>query len=313
MPGRHESDEYAGGHGRSHGEQQDRHVDGHGDLKAFRYADRSPTRRKESPQRSSSAIRQQHAEGAPTRGQQQRLRQQLAKEPQASSPQRHTYCHLTLPRRAAGQQQARDVDAGDDQQHADRRHRPRERAPEAVAEIGGVHRDAGGCRHCLDLDFAESGILDAFRKAFQARPIQHPDFGGRLVQRDSRLESPEDRDGQRPVAQATWMLQQGLRGQRQPHRRLHTELQPEESPRRHADDPRRHAIDQERRPDSPRVEVEPPLPVRPADDRDGAFGCSHPRVLRTDQPSDRRPDAKDIEEISTHVHARHDFRGKRIV
>jgi hypothetical protein len=67
------------------------------------------------------------------------------------------------------------------------------------------------------------------------------------------------------------MLQQGFRRQRQPHRRLYTELQPEESLRRHADDPRRHAIDQE-----------------------------------------RRSDTKDIEEISTHVHGLHDFRGKRI-
>ena len=37
MPGRHESDEYAGGHRRSHGEQQDTHVNVHDDLKAFRY------------------------------------------------------------------------------------------------------------------------------------------------------------------------------------------------------------------------------------------------------------------------------------
>jgi hypothetical protein len=109
------------------------------------------------------------------------------------------------------------------------------------------------------------------------------------------------------------MLQQRFSGDRQPYRRLDAELQPEESARRHADDPRRHAIDQQRRPEDPRVEVEPALPVRPTDDRDGAFERSRLGVLRTDQPSDRRPNAKDIEEISTHVHARHDFRGKRIV
>ena len=110
---------------------------------------RAPRGRSRSRTRSASGRRSSRgrtANGRPTRrsdarraaehGQQQRLGEQLSEQPGAAGADRRANRQLALPRRAAREQHARDVGAGNQQHEADRREQPRARGLDVAVEHG---------------------------------------------------------------------------------------------------------------------------------------------------------------------------------
>ena len=81
-------------------------------------------------------VSQRHSQRAAGRGQQHALRQQLAHDAQPAAANCETDRHLALARGGFGEQQVRDVRAGDQQHKGDHAHQDRERLREVLAQIG---------------------------------------------------------------------------------------------------------------------------------------------------------------------------------
>ena len=67
-------------------------------------------------------VRERHSGGAAGGGEERTLRQELAHDPPARGSQRKADRYLLLSRARPDDQQAREIGAGDEQHHADRRH-----------------------------------------------------------------------------------------------------------------------------------------------------------------------------------------------
>ena len=80
-------------------------------------------------------VRDRHSGGAAGGGEERTLRQELAHDPPARGSERQPDRYLLLSRARANDQQAREIGAGDEQNHAHRRHQNLKRQRELPAEL----------------------------------------------------------------------------------------------------------------------------------------------------------------------------------
>ncbi len=102
---------------------------------------------------------------------------------EAAGAERNAYRHLLLPRGAAREQQAADVDARQQQHTADDRHQQQQRPAELLMQR---RRESGARRRDIDYDLKPLRI--SLCKGLDSGPIQHLHFSPRLFDRHARLE-----------------------------------------------------------------------------------------------------------------------------
>ena len=105
------------------------------------------------------------------------------------------------------------------------------------------------------------------------------------------------------VAQVARFLNHRLYGHRQPERRIHAELQSEETTRRHADNGGGYTVHDQGLAQYSGIAIEAVLPVRPADH--GRCGTRRSELVfgRTNQTPNRRMHTERFEEVRGHEHA----------
>jgi hypothetical protein len=267
-------------------------------------------RRDERRHQRQRGVRDEHARGAAQDREQARLGHELCDQVPAPGAERAAHRDLGGAVGAAGEQQVRDVGAGD--QH----HQPRDREQEGERRARRAAQHALSATAVLDPDLA---LEEARARRCAHRVLQRqldvredgPEGGAhgraRLLGRDPGAQPREQED---PVAQPVLELRAraeadvDVGGHRHRHEdaRPHAEGRAVEAPRCHADDRHRPVVDQQASTDDRGIGAVMRDPVRVAQHRHGA-GARRPIVGGAEQSAvcGREPQHREVR--SGHEHA----------
>ncbi len=239
---------------------------------------------------------------AAQRCQREALRHELPHQPAATGTERQSQHHLGSPRRAAREQQVREVGAGDEQQDADGGHESRQRRRELPALCRGAATAGPNLQTLIE------ELLPAIAR--RGRAIERLQVGLQyaiglrlgLSGRDAWRQPREDMEPHRLV---WWRLAQPVVAGN--HARLQTQRYPgirllavgfaDEAGRRDADDRQRRLSNRQGLAEHVRASAEAPLPIGMADHHFAGIGAID---IGGKDPAKRGPAAQHLEEGAGH-------------
>ena len=115
--------------------------------------------------------REEQAESAADQREHQALGQELAQEAGAAGADRGAQRHLALARRGAGEQQARDVGAGDQQHEGDRAEQHHDRGPDRADHVIAVGDDVDAEALLVGIALLDRGV-DAAELGLRLRELR---------------------------------------------------------------------------------------------------------------------------------------------
>ena len=286
--------ESEGRHGR-HRRRESEHPVVEREVQENRAAGR-PGDRRESVQQTKRAIRQREPDASAGDGQKRALDEQQPDDAAPAGPEGQTRGELALPRAGAGEQEARDIRAGDEQHDGHDRHLHQHERPDETREqrMGA----AGAAEH-------EASIRIALRILLEHSPRQESKLGRRGIPRDLRFQSAGQHDARR-VATGALGLADASKPGRQPDIGIDTGKRADEPPRRDAHDRECRVVDGQGPTDDGRIGAEVTAPEPIAHDDDG--GRVGPIFERTEIAAQARRHAQQRE-----VPGGHELRGGRLL
>ena len=286
LPGGHETEHEAGGQGHQKGEEKHPGVGGAAQA-AARLLERQG-----SEQSVADPRREQKAESAAQTGEEKALDQELAHDVAAPGAEGQAHRDLAFARSGSGQQQVRDVGAGDEQDESDHPRENEERGRELLPQ----RREAAKAREHLELlgqeaiakargrvgHLAELVLVDLTVEHLQARRRLHPRHAG--LEPGHHVQPHEA-----PILELVPGGRDGrLHGQGDVEIGRRTHLDPVKRRSRHAHDRERAAVQLEDLPHHARIATEAPLPVAVVEHRHragvglnvvfGGEGAAHGRL-----------------------------------